>query len=85
MAKRKTHEEFVEEMKQLHPNIEVLGKYTTYTTPIKFRCKNCGREWECEARYMLRKKYSCECLERDAQGLYLMNYMKNDSMKRQII
>ena len=65
MAKRKTHEEFVEEMKQLHPNIEVLGKYTTYTTPIKFRCKNCGREFECEARYMLRKKYSCECLERD--------------------
>ena len=63
--KRKTHEEFIEEMKQLHPNIEVLGKYTTYTTPIKFRCKNCGREWECEARYMLRKKYSCECLERD--------------------
>ena len=27
MAKRKTHEEFIEEMKIVNPNIEILGKY----------------------------------------------------------
>ena len=27
MAKRKTHEEFVNEMKEVNPNIEILGEY----------------------------------------------------------
>lgn len=29
MPRKKTHEEFVEEMKVKNPNIEILGKYKT--------------------------------------------------------
>ena len=35
----KTHNEFVEEMLILHPNIEVLGVYKNNHTPIKCKCK----------------------------------------------
>lgn len=63
--KRKTHEEFIEEMKKLHPNVEVIGKYITFTTSIKLRCKQCGVEWETTPENILRKKYSCNCLGKD--------------------
>ena len=63
--KRKTHEEFIEEIEKLHPNIQVIGRYITDTTPIKLKCKDCGREWDCEPRYILRNKYSCVCIERE--------------------
>ena len=34
MPKKKTHEEFVEEMKVKNPNIEILGRYINSTTKI---------------------------------------------------
>ena len=45
MGKRKTHEEFVEEMKVINPDIEIIGEYITNRTPIKCICKKDGHEW----------------------------------------
>ena len=42
MAKRKTHEKFVEEMKIVNPNIEILGKYKNSYTKIDCLCKVCN-------------------------------------------
>lgn len=42
----KTNDRFNEEMQEKHPDIEVLGKYSNGKTPILFRCKICGYEWE---------------------------------------
>lgn len=39
---KKTHSEFVFEMKNLHPKIEVVGQYITNKTPIECRCLECG-------------------------------------------
>lgn len=39
MAKRRTHEEFVAEMKVLHPDIEVIGKYSRIDRKILIRNK----------------------------------------------
>lgn len=38
MCKKKTQEEFVEEVKNLHPHLEVIGKYQTARKPITMRC-----------------------------------------------
>ena len=46
MPKKKTHEEFVKEISNKHPNIEILGTYVDSRTYIKCRCKIDGYEWD---------------------------------------
>jgi hypothetical protein len=38
MPRKKTHEEFVTELKEINPNLEVLGDYISYHTKIKLKC-----------------------------------------------
>lgn len=45
MSKKKTHEEFIEEMKNINSNIEVVGVYVNNKTKILCRCKIDGHEW----------------------------------------
>ena len=45
MAKRKTHEEYVEEVSVVNPNIEVVGIYDGVHTKILHRCLIDGYEW----------------------------------------
>ena len=42
---RKTHEEYVQELFTISPDIEVVDKYIDAKTPIAHRCKVCGYEW----------------------------------------
>lgn len=45
MSRRKTQEEFVEEVNRVHNgNVEVLGLYEMIETPIKIRYRDCGHE-----------------------------------------
>ena len=61
MAKRKTHEEFIEEMKIVNPNIEILGTYITAKTKILCRCKIDGYEWETEPSHLSSGRGCPEC------------------------
>ena len=45
MAKRKTHEEFVNEMKEVNPNIEILGEYISEREKILCKCKIDNNVW----------------------------------------
>ncbi|MBQ8451889.1 MAG: hypothetical protein IJ538_03855 [Clostridia bacterium] len=45
LSKSKTHDEFIEEMKKIHPNIIVLDKYENSNKRIKVKCNVCGFEW----------------------------------------
>lgn len=42
---RRTHEEYVKELNQINPNIEVLGIFSGVDKKIKHRCKIDGYEW----------------------------------------
>lgn len=44
--KRKTNEEFIEELNSVNKNIVPLEKYITGHTPINFECKKCGLKWK---------------------------------------
>ena len=46
MPRKKTHEEFVEEMKVKNPNIKILGKYKTAKEKVECLCSICKHEWE---------------------------------------
>lgn len=43
ISKRKTHTEFIEELKNKNPNIEVLDNYINAITKIKCKCKTCNK------------------------------------------
>lgn len=45
MSKRKTTEEFLEQMKGVNNNIIIEGNYVNNNTPIKCICKVCGHQW----------------------------------------
>jgi len=46
MPKRKTHEEYIKELKIINSNIEVVGEYKYARDNIKVKCLNCTGEWE---------------------------------------
>lgn len=47
MPKKKTHEEYVAEIAEKHPNIEVVGHYVNARTQIEHKClvESCGYTW----------------------------------------
>ena len=45
-AKAKTHDDFIKEMKEIMPSIEVVGKYVNANRRIRVKCKKCGFEWD---------------------------------------
>lgn len=46
MSKRKTHEEFVNELKETRPNIKISGKYENCNSKLKCLCTVDNYEWE---------------------------------------
>ena len=44
MARKKTQKEFIEEMKERQPNIEVLSEYENSRSKIKYKCMICEHE-----------------------------------------
>ena len=61
MPKRKTHEEFVEEMKIVNPNIEIIGLYQTTMTKIECKCLVCNNNWFVRPNNLLNKKGCPKC------------------------
>lgn len=56
---RPTHEEFMERLQQVNPDIEVLGTYKNNKTKIKCKCKICGHEWSTTPNSVLRSVVGC--------------------------
>ena len=52
-TRAKTHEQFCEEMKKAHPDIDVIGTYTRSTDRVEVRCSRCGRTWNPVAEQVL--------------------------------
>lgn len=45
-GRTKSYEEFVKELQQINPNIEIVGQYNNTNTKVKCRCSIDGYEWE---------------------------------------
>ena len=72
----KTTEEFINELKEINNNIEILGEYISNKTKIKCKCKIDGYEWEAKPNGLL-NGYGCpKCNESKGEkriGKYLDN------------
>lgn len=56
LNQRKTHDEFVMQLKKIKPTIEVIGKYELSSKNILVRCKTCQHEWDAEPGHLLTKE-----------------------------
>lgn len=57
----RTPEQFCNEMKIIHPDIEVIGLYTKAVKPVLVRCLTCGNEWTPKAYSLLSGKGCPHC------------------------
>ena len=56
-----TTEQYVEAVKNINPNVEVMGEYINATTPILHKCKIDGCEWEARPYAILRGDRCPKC------------------------
>lgn len=61
MSKKKTHEEYVTQVAEINPNIEVIGTYSGDNVPILHRCKIDGLEWNPYPTNILRGSKCPQC------------------------
>lgn len=59
--RRKTHKKFIEEMKEKHPEIKVLGTYVNNKTKIECLCNICKTEWSAFPNNLLQKTGCPQC------------------------
>lgn len=61
-TRRKTHHVFVKELKQVSPDIKVIGRYTKSNEPLRVRCGECDHSWLARPNNLLHAKSGCpEC------------------------
>lgn len=56
-----TPEIFVEQMKEINPNITILEDYINSNTPIKVKCKTCEYEWKARPYHLKQGKGCKKC------------------------
>ena len=57
----RTPEQFVNEMRIINPDIEILGQYTRVTERVLVKCRVCRKEWSPKAYSLLQGKGCPSC------------------------
>lgn len=56
---RKTHDEFIMELKEINNNIQLLDEYKTAKTLVRCKCLICGNIWSAKPTNLLTNKTGC--------------------------
>lgn len=76
----KSNEQFVRELFNINPNIEVLGKYDGAKNNIEVRCLKCGHIWSPVASSLL-CEYGCPCCKRSKGEERIEKYLINNNIR----
>ncbi len=80
--RRKTHKEFIEEMKVINPNINILGTYKSTHKHVRCRCKIDGYEWDAMPSNLLRGKGCPVCVGKAVDiCINSLGYLRPDLLK----
>lgn len=79
-TKKRTQEEFIDEMVQKHPKIDVVEKYKNNTTKIECHCNICGNNFSRTPKSMLVYGYGCPICKKSKGELRIYNYPTNKSI-----
>lgn len=61
---RLSNQEFINRVKEIHPDIEVMGDFSTTREKIKLKCNKCGYIWDGRANLLLFNHCGCpKCKE----------------------
>ena len=72
--RRKTHEQFVNELALVNPNIKIVGKYETAKTKIECECLVCNYKWKATPNSLLHGNGCKACGDiKRAEGLRKSN------------
>ena len=61
IERTKTHEEFINKLHQVNPDVEVFGIYKNNKTKMKCKCKVCGHEWTPKPNDLLNGQGCLKC------------------------
>ena len=61
MTRRKTQQEFIDQMRLKNPGFIVVGEYVNNKTPVRIKCSACGYEWSPWPNNMLRGERCPSC------------------------
>lgn len=64
--KRKTHEQYKQELSVVNNNIELIGDYIVSTKKVKCRCKICNNEWDALPGNLLKGKGCPVCARKNS-------------------
>lgn len=67
---KKEHEQYVEELKYVNPDIEVVGDYINAHTKILHKCKIDGYSWFVKPTHILNGSICPKCNERNLSNMY---------------
>ena len=78
---RKTTEQFIKELEEINPNIEVLGEYINAQTKIKCRCRIDGYEWETKPNSLLSMNSGCPKCNNSKGEKAIAKYLSQHNIK----
>ena len=78
---RKTHEQFVNELKAVNNNVEILGEYIDNKTKIKVKCKKCNHTWNATPNNLLTKCSGCPKCNISKGEKRIAKYLDNRNIK----
>ena len=74
MSLKKTHFEYIAEVSQKNPNIEVIGIYNGNKEKILHKCKVCGYEWEIKPIHIIQGHGCPQCAKIQRAKSKTMNH-----------
>ena len=75
-VRKKTHEEFISELKSLNENIIVLSRYESAHKKVKCKCSKCGNEWFATPRHLLDGRKCPNCSKKEGSRKRIETYIK---------
>ncbi len=60
-SRRKTHSDFIDEMKEINPTIFILNKYTTRKSKVQCECTVCDHHWDASPGHLIAGRGCPKC------------------------
>lgn len=78
---QKTTDTYKKELKQVNPNIEVIGEYINNRTKIKCKCLLCNNEFMGDPKNMLYSNYGCPFCSMSTGEMEIQRWLKENQIE----
>lgn len=78
-SRRKSHNDFVNQLNEINPDITIIGEYKNNKTKIKCKCDKCGYVWETAPTQLLSGRGCRKCATSKGEKK-IMLYLKENNI-----